>query len=239
MIGRIYQITTSKNPNLSYIGSTIRTLGRRWYQHKKWYQSWLKTSKGSGSLFPHIQEYGIESFEIKLIKEYTVVDKKHLYALEQLWINKNRGSSINKICAFQCLPKQRNKEQSKGYREANKEKYKEYCQANKEKISERLKKYRQHNKEKIKEYKKEHRQTNKEKYDEYQLANKEKIAKQRKEYRQANKEKIKKYRQDNKDKIAENARKNIECECGAIYQHLGKSRHLKTKKHTNWLAENQ
>ena len=82
------------------------------------------------------------------------------------------------------------------------------------------KEYRGDNKEKIKQY----YEDNKDKIKQYRENNKEKIIKQRKEYRE-----------DNKDKIRKNKNKKINCECGGRYIINNKSRHLKTKKHINYL----
>ena len=95
-------------------------------------------------------------------------------------------------------------------RELQKEKYKEYRQKNKEKISEREKEYYEENKEVILEKKKEYRQKNK-----------EQIAERRKEHYEENKERI---------------NEKIECPCGGKYMHSCKWRHLKSKKHQDYLT---
>ena len=53
------------------------------------------------------------------------------------------------------------------------------------------------------------------------------------EYRKLNKEKISK----TTTKYYANHRKVITCECGTVIVEKGKALHLKTKKHTNRLAE--
>ena len=70
------------------------------------------------------------------------------------------------------------------------------------------------------------------------------------QYRQDNAEAIKAYRQDNAEAIKEyksqynqdnreaiSARRNVKhtCECGGRYTHAGKSQHLRTKKHQEYL----
>jgi len=76
-----------------------------------------------------------------------------------------------------------------------------------------------------------------------------------KEYYQANKEKIKEYYQDNKEKLREKQKiydylnkesikekrkeyyKNkIVCECGSTIRKDSKNRHLKSKKHQNFIS---
>jgi hypothetical protein len=60
-----------------------------------------------------------------------------------------------------------------------------------------------------------------------------------KEYREDNKEEIaeyqKEYRDENKAEIKEKQNVKCNCECGGKYQHSTKSRHLKTKKHQEFL----
>ena len=86
-----------------------------------------------------------------------------------------------------------------------------------------------------KEWGKEYYIDNKEKIKEYRENNKENLKKYEKEYFVNNKESIKKkhklYRQDNKEKI----NKNFICECGGKYQHQSKSRHIKSKKHQDYM----
>jgi hypothetical protein len=93
----------------------------------------------------------------------------------------------------------------------------EYRLKNKEKINEQEKKYYELNKEKINEQEKKYRQVNK-----------EKISEKKKEYYQLNKEKY-------KEKIKE----KHDCECGVKYTIGHKSRHLKTKKHLNYINQIQ
>jgi len=87
----------------------------------------------------------------------------------------------------------------------------------KEQIAEQRKEYREKNKEKIAIYRKIHYEENKDKILEkaykYNEKNKEHIAKQKKEYNQT----------------------KVECECGAISTKCHIARHLKTKKHQNYI----
>ena len=62
---------------------------------------------------------------------------------------------------------------------------------------------------------------------EYRLDNSDKI----KQWRLDNADKIKQWRLENKDKIYE----KFNCECGGKYQYKNKSKHLKTKKHLNFI----
>jgi hypothetical protein len=86
---------------------------------------------------------------------------------------------------------------------------KEWNHDNKDKINEQNKEWRQNNKEIINEYSKEYRQNNKHKKKEY------------------NEE----YYNLNKDKLYQ----KYDCKCGGKYTHQHKSRHLKTKKHQEYI----
>ena len=74
---------------------------------------------------------------------------------------------------------------------------------------------------------------------EWNEANKEKIKEWKQEYREANKEKIiqkaKEYYEDNKEKILSNKREKFNCECGGKYTNSGKSLHMNSKKHQNYI----
>lgn len=83
---------------------------------------------------------------------------------------------------------------------------------------------------------KEYYQDNKDKFKEYREQNKDKIKDKWKEYYDNNKDKInekrKEYREQNKDKLNE----KFKCECGGCYILRHKAKHLKTKKHQNYLS---
>jgi len=91
---------------------------------------------------------------------------------------------------------------------------KEWREENREKELERHKKYREENREKELERSKKHYEENREAKLEYQ----------------------KKYRADNRDKIHEKQNEKFECECGGKYTHTHKSRHLKSKLHQDYIA---
>jgi hypothetical protein len=101
---------------------------------------------------------------------------------------------------------------------------KEYYEENKEQIAERNKKKYEENKEQIVEQQKKYRE-----------ANKEQIAEQQKKWREANKEHMaernKKYYEANKEKL----KQKYTCECGSVFRIDSKSRHMKTKKHQNFI----
>jgi len=100
-------------------------------------------------------------------------------------------------------------------RKENQNEYnKEYYEKNKEKLYEKQKKYRDNNREKLNEISR----------------------KYSKKYRENNKEKCKEYYEENKEKINEYKKEKYYCNCGGCYTNAGKSIHLKTKIHQNYLA---
>ena len=152
-LGRVYRINHHQS-NITYIGSTFNTLRQRFMIHKK---------KGETTcISKYINKFGKKNFSISLIKEYQVVDKQHLHAWEQIWINKL--NCINKQGSIPLLNKRMNALQKKEWYKKNKEHIKEYREKNKEKRKERMKEWREKNKEYLKEY----REKNKEKRKEYE-----------------------------------------------------------------------
>lgn len=95
MIGSVYKIVHKTKPDILYIGSTTLSLEARLSRHIY--------NKARCIISKYITEYGIDNFEIVLIKSYDVEDGKHLRAYEQLWmnrvkcINKNNAINLSKI----------------------------------------------------------------------------------------------------------------------------------------------
>ncbi|GMF38340.1 unnamed protein product [Phytophthora lilii] len=98
MIGKIYKIIHNQS-NIIYIGSTFNDLKGRFAQHKADYKR-----KHNISIYEYFERYGIENFKIILIKEYEVIDRRHLEVYEQLWINKLKP--INKAPVVEFLLKE-------------------------------------------------------------------------------------------------------------------------------------
>lgn len=73
----------------------------------------------------------------------------------------------------------------------------------------------------------------------YLIDNKNKIQEQKKRYNKDNQDKIQEYqhqyRQDNKLKIQERQKTKFDCPCGGKYTNTGKARHIKSKKHQQYL----
>ena len=78
MIGKVYKIVCMVDDDIVYIGSTINTLNDRWTRHISHY----KTKHCYTCIYEYFDIYGIEYFEIVLIKEYDVVDERHLSVYE-------------------------------------------------------------------------------------------------------------------------------------------------------------
>ena len=158
-IGRIYKIICTKSNDV-YVGSTFNELRVRFQQHKDGFKSWIGGKHSTITIYPFMQQYGIESFKMVLIKEYEVVDRKHLEAYEQLWISKTRCVNTQSAFYLKSL-------YHKQYRGANKDKLSEqkrqYYQEHKDEIAEKGEQYRKANKDHIKEYSDRYRETNKEK----------------------------------------------------------------------------
>lgn len=90
MRGKVYKIICSVSEKF-YIGSTLNELRTKWSQHKAKYKKWLNNNNESDGycLLNFMRGIGdVKKFNIILIKEYDVADRKHLSAYESLWINK-------------------------------------------------------------------------------------------------------------------------------------------------------
>ena len=166
MIGRIYKVQ-HLDSSLCYVGSTCNTVRDRWRLHKNAFSIWLKNKEDQKtvSLFPLLEQYGIDRFQMLLIKENQIVDKKHLFVYEQLAINRTK-SCCNENAALQlislnCMAKH----YARKYRQMNKQAIinnnRKYRQMNKQAISKKDQEYRQANKQVINEKNREYYQANK------------------------------------------------------------------------------
>ena len=91
--GKVYKIICTQSNDV-YIGSTFNTLRDRWMDHKNRYRQYQKNPSRNMSIHTYFDKYGTDNFKIILIKEYEVVDRKHLESKEQLWINKFKNINI-------------------------------------------------------------------------------------------------------------------------------------------------
>ena len=148
MIGRVYSIALKDDLNTPlYVGSTIRQLSYRWSEHKKDYKRWIDGKGHFKSSFALSDQYGIDTLDIILIKEYIVVDKRHLQALEQLWISKFKIKTQDAAFRINRLSdRQRYLENREHILKRNDE----YRERNKDAVKEKAKEYRESNKDMIK-----------------------------------------------------------------------------------------
>ena len=216
---KIYRLVCSETGN-QYIGSTTQSLSQRKSGHK--IKTNICTSKS------------LINPEIFLIENCPCNSKEELHKIERIYIENNE-------CVNKFIPTRTKKE---------------YYQDNKEYMIERVRKWNKNNKESRVIYKKEYRKLNIEKIKnndkEYYNKNKDKLKEYQKEYREQNAEKLKQrakaYREAHKEEISLNTKeyrkKNIEkrkekviCECGSEITILNKARHLKTKKHQNFIKD--
>lgn len=133
MIGIVYKIICKLDISIVYVGSTFKTLHQR-------YQGHLRTDYKINqrcSIFLYFEKYGRENFEIIKIKEYDVVDEKHLRVYEFLWYKKLKA--INK-----CSPFSINKLYKKSYYLNNK---KYYLEKEQKRYNENKQQYYQNTKE--------------------------------------------------------------------------------------------
>lgn len=124
MKGRIYQILNN-DASIIYVGSTTDSLKKRWINHKSGAKGQLKGKYRNLSIYQHFNEMGVDQFKLELIKEYDVVDVKHLRAIEQLWINKVK--CINKQPCFMPISK---KARDKLYGDAHRAELNAKCMEN-------------------------------------------------------------------------------------------------------------
>lgn len=94
--GIIYKIEYKDNNKIRYVGSTTKSINTRYSGHKNKYNRWLLNDEyGKCEIFEYFKMYGIENFNITALGEYKVINKRHLLAYEQLWMNKLENININ------------------------------------------------------------------------------------------------------------------------------------------------
>ena len=201
MIGKIYKIIHTQS-NIIYVGSTFNELRNRFRKHKTGLNC---------SISKYIQQYGKDQFKIILIKEYEVIDKKHLEAYEQLWINKLK--SINEQQTFKPLKKQFENLRLKQYDTSDYKK--EWYEKNKDRLQEKMKENYIKNKDKLQE--------------KINCICGAQISFQCKLIHEKSEKHL---HFINKTKpIEKKATDKILCECGVLYSRSNKNVHLKSKKH--------
>ena len=230
--GRVYKIVHNQS-DLVYIGSTLNQLKYRWRDHKNSYKKWQNGKAGACAIYEYFDQYGVDNFTCILIKEYKVADKKQLYALEQLWINKLR--CVNKQCAFQPIKKERKKQYYKDNQQQISERKKQYYDVNQQKILEKNKQYYKDNQQKLLDQKKQYYKDNQQQISEYKKQyykdNKQKLSEKHKQYREDNQQKIKEknkqYYDANQQKILEKTECSI---CKSVILKKALKRHQRSAK---------
>ena len=128
--GKIYKIISTQG-NEIYIGSTFNTTRDRFKQHKSDYKRWKEGNCPNISVFKLFEKYGIDNCKMVLIKQYDIIDRKHLEVYELLWCYKLRFNCVNTNQQFHIK-----KIYGKQYRAQNKEHrqklHQQYYQNNKE-----------------------------------------------------------------------------------------------------------
>lgn len=147
MIGRIYKIQ-HLDSSLCYIGSTCNTIRDRWRMHKNAYKMWIsnKDKYTTVALYPYLEQFGCDRFQMLLIKEYQIADKKQLFAYEQLAISRTK-TCCNQNAALQLFGP---KSLAKHYRQLISGRQRDFYQANKATIIKRSRDHYNANKEESK-----------------------------------------------------------------------------------------
>jgi len=248
--GKIYKIVNNEN-NKIYYGSTTQPLHKRMYKHRSKHNDCMSKKLG----------VDLKECKIILVEKYPCECRYELEKRERFYIENN--DCVNMVIPTRTrkewyeVNKEKIKKYNKKWTENNKEKIKQHYEKNKDKIAEKGKEYYEKNKEKIaeknKEYHKDNKQKINEKRKEYQQKNKDKIAERKKQHYKKNKEKTKQqyeknkqlilekakqYYPKNKLKIAEKGKLKMTCECGSVFRKSDKARHLKSKKHKNFVNSN-
>lgn len=226
--GKIYIIRNTQN-DLTYIGSTCRTLAKRMTEHKMD----IRSEKCQNyKLYKAMNELGKDAFYIELLEDYPCQKRDELLKKEGDKI-KEYQSELNTIISGRTKQEYRqdnlqqihskwkeyyshNQAQliqyQKDYRNKNKDilktKRQQYYEENKEHIKEQKRHYNHNNKEKIKErdrkYSQEHSEAIKERRRQYYQKNKETISEKMKQYQEKNKDKIAEYKRKHRNKNKQN-----------------------------------
>ena len=235
--GKIYQIV-DVGYKKCYIGSTCESLSRRMTRHKAKYQQYLNGSSNNTRSFELFDEFGFDNCKIELIEYYPCSTKEELHRREGVFIKQTE--CVNKLIAGRTQREwiNDNKEHLSAYNKQHREIMKEHYQ-------EYQKEYRQENKENIntrqREYDNLHKEERHIKQKEYRKNKKEQIANQQNKWYLNNKDKklakSKENYEKNKQNILAKQAEIIRCNCGVEHRRGGKSRHIKTQQHQDWLKQ--
>lgn len=76
-----------------YIGSTTRTLKKRFQEHKLGYKS---RGESTASVFALFDKYRVDNCVIMLVMDLEILNLQHLHVVESLWIRKFSAKAVNK-----------------------------------------------------------------------------------------------------------------------------------------------
>lgn len=77
MKGLVYKIVNNVDDKI-YVGCTTTSLKQRFIEHKQDYNRWKKGYKNTTTSFDLFDKYGFDNCKIILIKEYDILDRRHL-----------------------------------------------------------------------------------------------------------------------------------------------------------------
>jgi len=148
---KIYVVKCKNNPKLKYVGSTIKTLEVRFYDHKY---------NKNCSLYKYVNG-DWDNWSIELYENYPCKNEYHL--------NRREGEVQREIATInERVAGRTDKEWREDNREKILEQKKQYYQDNREKKLEKAKQYHQNNRDERLEKAKQYRQDNSEKMREYE-----------------------------------------------------------------------
>ena len=217
--GKIYKIVCNIT-GLTYYGSTCEPiLSRRLAKHRSNYKDYLN-KKDYGYFMTSYKVLENGDFDIILMENYPCNSNDELTSRERYYID-------NFECVNKVIPTRTHKE----FIDANKEKYQKYN-------IEYNKKYREENRESLLEEKRKKYNENKETFlqrnREWKKKNKETMSQKYKERYEQNKETLK---LEAKERYHRNKEK-INCICGSSIVKNCLKRHLTTKKHIDFINNN-
>lgn len=226
--GKIYKLILPND--YFYIGATRNEIRYRIGTHKNDYNK-----NNDNKLYKHIRETlngDWKSIKYEVIEYYPCGSKRYLESRESYHIRNNIHDEkcLNTVASF--TPEEETIKRKDEYAS-------EYRGEHRDKISEYACEYRKNNKERLleeaKEYYLKHKGDRLEYRKKYYKENIEKIEAHRKEYAKLNKEKIREKKKLYYEKSKEKIMEKITCECGSIIARCERTRHERTKKHTNFV----
>lgn len=196
----------SKTTGSQYVGSTTQPLSKRLHGHKRDYDRWKGGYTGKGYV-SSFRLFEEGEVEVFLLEDYSCDRKEQLHARERHWVE-------NTECVNRHVPTRTAKE----WREANKEHLaelqKQYTEKNRESVKSKNKEYYHQHRDALYEKQKQRRKANADKWSDYN----------------------KQYYQTNREKVLEKGKERVNCGCGSELRKPDLARHLRSKKHQEWLT---